>query len=261
MRLIHGDCLVEMDKLIQEGVEVDLTLTSPPYNLRNRVYKGQYMERKDKYQQKYQNFSDALPIDDYYDFHKQALEKMLKLSKVVLWNIQIITGSKEAVFKIIGHFHKNLKDIIVWDKGYAEPSMQSGIINRGTELILVFEKDTTIGRQIQNPHFKHGSLNDLWKIKRPRHPKGHSATFPIELVETAIRSFSPENGVVMDCFMGSGTTGVVCNQLNRDFIGIELVKDYFDYSKERIEKINNNSSTLEKFIWFSQNNIIFIIEK
>ena len=61
--------------------------------------------------------------------------------------------------------------------------------------------------------------------------------------------------------MGSGTTGVVCNQLNRDFIGIELVKDYFDYSKERIEKINNNSSTLEKFIWFSQNNIIFIIVK
>jgi len=48
--------------------------------------------------------------------------------------------------------------------------------------------------------------------------------------------------------MGSGTTGVVCNQLNRDFIGIELVKEYFDYSKERIEKINNNSSTLEKFI-------------
>ena len=61
--------------------------------------------------------------------------------------------------------------------------------------------------------------------------------------------------------MGSGTTGVVCNQLNRDFIGIELVKDYFDYSKERIEKINNNSSTLEKFIWFSQNNIILIYKQ
>ena len=51
--------------------------------------------------------------------------------------------------------------------------------------------------------------------------------------------------------MGIGTTGVVCKKLNRDFIGIELVKDYFDYSKKRIENIENNSSTLEKFIWFS----------
>jgi len=255
--------LVEMDKLIQEGVEVDLAFTSPPYNMRTRIRNGEYTEREksEHTSKKYKHFDDALTIDEYYDFHKQALEKMLKLSKVVLWNIQIVTGSKEAIFKLIGNFNKNIKDIIVWDKGYGEPSLHEGVLNRRTELIIVFQQDATAGRYIKNSYFKHGSLNDLWKIKRPRHPKGHSATFPIELAETAIRSFSPENGVVMDCFMGSGTTGVVCNQLNRDFIGIELVKEYFDYSKERIEKINNNSSTLEKFIWFSQNNIIFIIVK
>ena len=64
--------------------------------------------------------------------------------------------------------------------------------------------------------------------------KGHSAVFPEQLVEEIITNFSNENDTVLDPFMGSGTTGVVCKNLNRNFIGIELDKEYFEIAKKRI---------------------------
>ena len=56
------------------------------------------------------------------------------------------------------------------------------------------------------------------------------------LAERAINNFSKENDVVLDPFMGSGTTGVACKNLNREFIGIELDKNYFDMAEKRIEE-------------------------
>ena len=87
---------------------------------------------------------------------------------------------------------------------------------------------------------------EVWTIQ-PSRNENHPATFPSELVENIVYNL-PEDSLILDCFMGIGTTGVVCNKLNRDFIGIELQKSYFDYSKKRIENIENNSSKLEKFI-------------
>ena len=72
------------------------------------------------------------------EFHTNVLRELLRISKVVFYNIQIVTGSKRSVFKMIGDFSEQLKDIIVWDKGVAQPAMQKQVLNRRTELILVF---------------------------------------------------------------------------------------------------------------------------
>lgn len=64
---------------------------------------------------------------------------------------------------------------------------------------------------------------------------GHTAPYPLKIPELAIRYFSGVGEVVLDPFMGSGTTGVVCKELNRNFIGIELNEEYFNIAKERIE--------------------------
>lgn len=66
---------------------------------------------------------------------------------------------------------------------------------------------------------------------------GHSAPFPLEIPEMAIKYFSGVGDTVCDIFMGSGTTGVACKQLNRKFIGIELDEKYFEIAKRRIESI------------------------
>ena len=113
MKLINDDCLIAIQKLANDSI--DLIVTSPPYNMRTRVRNGKYTTREtsEHFSKKYKNFHDALSIDDYYTFHKEVINQMLRVSKIIFYNIQIVTGSKEALFKIIGDFNKNIKDIIV----------------------------------------------------------------------------------------------------------------------------------------------------
>ena len=67
----------------------------------------------------------------------------------------------------------------------------------------------------------------------------HPTQKPTELLEYLIKTYTKEYEVVLDNCMGSGSTGVACKRLNRNFIGIELDKNYFDIAKERIENENN----------------------
>ena len=138
---------------------------------------------------------------------------------------------------MIGDFADNLKDIIVWDKGYAQPAMQEGVLNRVTELILVFENDYPISRQFRKKgRFKRGTLDDIWRIKRSRSKHvGHAATFPEELVEKILLNFSDKGDIIYDPFMGTGTTGVVATRLDRKFIGSEINPEYIHTAKKRIE--------------------------
>jgi site-specific DNA-methyltransferase (adenine-specific) len=66
--------------------------------------------------------------------------------------------------------------------------------------------------------------------------QGHMTPKPIDLLEYLIKTSSNENDVVLDCFMGSGSTGVACMNTNRKFIGIEINEKYFDIAKKRIEE-------------------------
>jgi site-specific DNA-methyltransferase (adenine-specific) len=65
----------------------------------------------------------------------------------------------------------------------------------------------------------------------------HSTVKPVKLMQYLVRLVTPKNGVCLDPFMGSGTTGVACKNLNRNFIGIELDEQYFEIAQQRI----NNS--------------------
>ena len=83
------------------------------------------------------------------------------------------------------------------------------------------------------------SERDVWRIKPINFTdknKLHNAQKPVELCEKAILNSSKENETVLDTFMGCGTTGVACKKLNRNFIGIELDKKYFDIAEKRINE-------------------------
>lgn len=118
--------------------------------------------------------------------------------------------------------------------------MGEGILNRQTELILVFDKNNAISRQFEKRNFERGTLNDIWLIKRgakSKELKNHSAVFPEALVEKILINFSNEGDVVYDPFAGSGTTGVVAKKLNRKFIGSEILKEYADLARKRIQDV------------------------
>ncbi len=75
---------------------------------------------------------------------------------------------------------------------------------------------------------------DVWKINTVPFKGGHYAAYPPKLVETCLLAGCPEGGVVLDPFMGSGTTGMVAKQLDRHYVGIELNPEYTELAKARI---------------------------
>lgn len=72
------------------------------------------------------------------------------------------------------------------------------------------------------------------KIKNPRIPNGHPTQKPIELMEYIINTWSNVNDTVLDCCMGSGSTGIAAIKLKRDFVGIEMKKEYYDLSYKQL---------------------------
>ena len=255
-KLVKGDLLdqifnescIETMKRIPDGF-VDVVITSPPYNMNLRIRNGVYCSRQivKEISTKYEGFADNLPIDDYYKFHSEVIRELLRISNLIFYNIQIVTGSKRAFFKMIGDFSDNLKEIIIWDKGNGQPAMQEQVLNRRSELILVFENDYPISRQFRSATFKRGTLDDVWTIKRER-KKGvsnHGATFPQELIETILSNFSKKNDVIYDPFLGTGTTAIVSKRMNRKYIGSEISKDYFQISKEKLKEVGQQLKLID----------------
>lgn len=216
---------------------VDIVITSPPYNMNLRIRNGKYCSRQivKEFSTKYSSFDDNMPIDEYYEFHSTIIAELIRVSGLIFYNIQIVTGSKRAIFKIIGEFSDYIKDIIVWDKGVAQPAMASNVLNRQSELIIVFDSQNAISRQFDICNFERGTLSDIWNIKRGKKiEKNHSAVFPEELVAKILTNFSNIGDVIYDPFMGTGTTAIVCKKMNRHWIGSEISSEYCKVINERL---------------------------
>lgn len=238
---IYNESCLETLKRIQDK-SIDCVITSPPYNMNLRIRNGEYCSRQivKELSTKYEGFDDNLPIEEYFKFHSNVLRELLRVSKVIFYNIQIVTGSKRPIFRMIGEFNEYLKDIIVWDKGTAQPAMQKQVLNRRTELILVFETDYPISRQYRYANFERGTLNDIWEIKRAKkNSKDHGAVFPEQLVKKIIENFTNEGEIIYDPFMGTGTTAYVAKKMNRKYIGSEIGENYYNFSIERLSQIDN----------------------
>jgi site-specific DNA-methyltransferase (adenine-specific) len=233
--LIHGECLGEL-KNIKTG-SIDLVLTSPPYNMNLRIRDGKYCSRQivKELTTKYSNFDDNKPMEEYFDFNKRVIAELLRVSDLVFYNLQILTGNKPAIFKLIGEFSSSIKEFIVWDKCTAQPAIGKGVMNSQFEIIIVFQKTTPQSRSFKDPEFGRGTLSNLWKIKRGKKiHKSHGAVFPIELAEKVLLNFSKVGSTVLDPFMGVGTTLLAAKNTDRNGIGIELDKGYFDIARERL---------------------------
>ena len=260
MKLFNGDCLSVMDRLISEGAKVDLTVTSPPYdNLRS--YNGNN-----------EQWNETV--------WKKVIEKLYEITAdggVVVWVVgdATIKGSetgtsfKQALyFKEVGF---NLHDTMMWVKDGGGAVGSPKCYTQNFEYMFVFSKGkiktynlikdkenlsyrvdkSGVGRRRKNGEHKiekrkeskpFSKRNNWWYIP-PQKGGGHPAVFPEELACDHILSWSNEGDIVLDCFMGSGTTGKMAKELSRDFIGIELDENYFNIAKERIE---NHDPTIEE---------------
>lgn len=239
---ILGDCLQEMDNFIKQGRTFDAIITSPPYNMCLRVHTGKYMSRwkwkecQSSFAAKYNNYTDDLPMEEYFKFQDTFIEKALQCSDLMFYNIQMVTGNKIALLSLLGKWSNKIKEIIIWDKEYGQPAMNAGCLNSQFEFIICFSNNTPYNRSFETAQFERGTVSNVWKIKREANSE-HKASFPQELVKRILEGFTKKGDKILDPFMGSGTTGLVCKYMERDFTGIEIDKNYMDIAKRKIGSI------------------------
>ena len=238
MRLIQGDCLEEMDKLIQEGVKVDMVLTDPPYGTTackwDSVIPFEHMW-KCLNGLTYDNtpialfgsepFSSNLRMSNIYNYrydwiwHKNSSGGFVNAKKMPMKYHEIISifYKKQPTYNPQGLIKLN-KPIIKNNKG------------KGGKLGHLSSEHK---RQFYEQWYTNYPSNILkFNADRGFHPTQK----PVELLEYLIKTYTNENETVLDFTMGSGSTGVACINTNRKFIGIELDENYFNISKQRIEE-------------------------
>lgn len=251
--LLLGDCL-DLLKDLPDG-SIDLTVTSPPYdNL--RTYNGNISQWSfEKFQQ-----------------IAKELYRVTADGGVVVWIVAdaTINGSetgtsfRQALWFMNCGF--NLHDTMVWQKistyqhknRYIQSFEYMFVFSKGnkkTANLICDRKNKWAGTQIhgseRQPNGQTRQLSDvqkakkvkeygarynIWDIAPDKHNRtGHPAVFPLQLAHDHIISWSNEGDTILDCFMGSGTTGVACVNTNRNFIGMEIDPQYFEIAKKRIE--------------------------
>ena len=235
---IHNIDCMEYMKGCKDN-EFDLVITSPPYNMNLRVNsKGDgYCSRQitKELSTKYKGFNDNLPMAEYEAFLSSTMDELLRVSGVVFFNIQMITGNKPALFRFMGKYADQIKELIIWDKCKAQPSIGKGVLNSGYELVVVLGGNP-IARAFTNPVFNRGTLDNIWRIPTQRSAdENHGASFPRQLAGQILKNFANEGDRVFDPFLGTGTTAIESHYGGFHFTGCELNQDYFEAAKKRID--------------------------
>lgn len=225
IELIHGDCLIEMQNI--PDASIDLICTDPPYRVTPKGCAGTmsgYWTNTQTNKGKIFEHND-IDIEDYihelYRVLKDRTHCYIMCNQVNLPHfLQVISNSKfkyvkcliwDKGNKICGRFYMNCFEyIIMLRKGGERP-----INECGTPDILSVPNKKTKGLDGKNIH---------------------DSEKPIDLMQLLIENSTNKGDVVLDMFMGSGSTGVACVNTRRNFIGIELDEEYFAIAEKRIKE-------------------------
>lgn len=135
-----------------------------------------------------------------------------------------------------------LRDDIIWHKPNRIPASVKDRFNNTYEHVYHFVQSKKYyfdldAVKIMGLNGRPKNPGDVWSIKTQALTGEHTATFPEKLIEPIIQCACPEGGVVMDPFLGTGTTWIVCEYLNRNCIGFELNRSYFDFAHNRFSRM------------------------
>jgi DNA modification methylase len=161
----------------------------------------------------------------------EVLDELYRVMKKV--NIYIWASQKQIpiFYKYFVESKKCNWNLISWHKTNPTPTCGNKYLN-DTEYILFFRDK---GVKIYGTYATKRTFYVSKKNLQDKKLYGHPTIKPLDIIENLIINSSKENDTVLDCFMGSGTTGVACKKLNRNFIGYEIDEKYFNIAKERIE--------------------------
>lgn len=205
--IILGDCLEVMKTMADKSV--DLVLTDPPYNAKDigpnhRVYEGQIMQ---------------LPLEEYKKFCADWFNEARRVGKNLLFTPGIANTN----------YYPQPDWIICWHKPAAVSFNRMGGYN-AWEPIFFYGKMPK-GKRLGQDYILCNTMNFGKRLDHPC-PK------PLELMRILVDKFSIEEQIVMDPFVGSGTTVVAAKMLGRQFIGIDHIKSYIEITKDRLSALS-----------------------
>lgn len=226
----RGDCIKLMNKI--PAGSIDLIVTSPPYNLRNSSGNGMKDGRGGKWEKAklingYETHNDNMPHKDYVKWQKECLRAMMRVLSnegAIFYNHKwrVQKGLLQDRQDIVGDFP--VRQIIIWQRS-------GGInFNRG-----YFLPTYEVIYMICKPDFKlapkANALGDVWNIPQESN-NPHPAPFPVELAQRCIQSTNAN--IILDPFIGSGTTAIAAESVGCDWIGMDISKEYCKLARERI---------------------------
>jgi len=230
-KIIHGDCLEEMMDIDENSI--DAIITDPPFlhikggMKSKRINTGSYK-------------SDSYVNKEMRDFDEKQIYEFLYLAK------RIIKDSFNGYFfcsklQIISYLkwakeNKLNSDLLIWDRDKHSMISTKFYTSNIDYVVRIYGKGRALNKVVNE--LGKGDVSYYKKIQTYKHPKesGHETEKPVELIKKYIILSSNEGDLVLDPFAGSGTTGIACKNLNRNFILIEKEQKYIDIIKERLKQ-------------------------
>lgn len=230
-KIICGDIL-KVIKEIPNG-SIDLVVTSPPYNIKNSTGNGLKDGRGGKWanaglQKGYSHHDDCMPHGEYVKWQRDCLAEMLRVisDKGAIfynhkWRVQ--AGLLQDRQDIVSGFP--VRQIIIWRRK-GGLNFNPGYFLPTYEVIYLIAKPKFKLSPKANAH------GDVWEFMQEMN-NNHPAAFPVSLIDRIISATNAK--IVLDPFMGSGTTAVSAVNFKRKYIGIDISPEYCDMTKERIK--------------------------
>lgn len=219
VRLLHGDCLELMNDIPDRTV--DLVITDPPYVIET-TGAGIYKQADKQYVKELNCMKDG--------FSEAVLDELCRVMKKI--NVYFFCSQKQII-PLLDYFVKKRKcnyNLLTWHKTNPVPACGNKYLT-DTEFILFFrEKGVRIGGEFKTKFTYYITPLNQSEKKKYKHP----TIKPVNIMENFVLNSCIEDGVVLDPFMGSGSTGVACVNTGRRFIGMELDEEYFDIATKRI---------------------------
>lgn len=238
-RLLCGDS-TDSDQVanLMNGEKADMVFTDPPYNidfqgtLSCTTKNGKIVTMKDGYStpnSKYDNIqNDKKTKEEFYDFISSVIS-VIKLNTIGGWYICFASSTINELLNPLIDLGLNYKSIIIWNKN--QSPLGGGHFRKKYEPIVY-------GYFKNNFYGKEYSEDDVWDFQRTLKNDLHPTMKPIPLCEKAIGYSSKKENIVLDLFLGSGSTMVAAHQLNRKCYGMELDPKYCDVIVKRMKALD-----------------------
>lgn len=222
-KIYNGDC-VELTQQLDDK-SIDCVITSPPYFNSNKKY-----QRGTGFHYTQDIGEPLFVIQDFFE----CIKNKLKDDGVICLNLGFSYGETGVMrpFDILERIRKKqgyfVNDILIWHKNNPIP-LQKRLTN-AIEYIFILSKQPQI--KYETKEYTH----NVFKFPVDKGNGVHSAVFPLKLPEICLEHFTKENDLILDPFMGSGTTALACVNMNRNYIGFEINKKYIKHSEKRLKE-------------------------